>query len=47
MNSRDMRLIHSSQDLQNQCEAWRMQGLSVAVVPTMGALHRGHLALIE
>ena len=33
--------------LRTQVRAWRAAGETVALVPTMGALHRGHVALIE
>lgn len=42
-----MNTVESIKDLRAQVKSWRMQGLTIAFVPTMGNLHDGHLALVN
>lgn len=41
-----MRVVETVQELQALADAERAAGLRLALVPTMGALHAGHLALV-
>lgn len=41
-----MKTFNEAAKLQKYCDTMRMQGKKIALIPTMGCLHEGHLSLI-
>ena len=42
-----MQVINSKEDLQEHIRDWRHQDEHIALVPTLGNLHAGHISLVE
>lgn len=47
MTKQNIKIIKNIKDLHTVIKTWRDQKQTIGLVPTMGALHRGHLSLVS
>jgi pantoate--beta-alanine ligase len=45
-DSTGLEIVQKAAELRMRLEAWRKHGARIALVPTMGALHAGHMSLV-